>query len=45
MAGRPRLAPSLKEATPADYYFTRPLGERRQFVARDIRQRVLLAAS
>jgi hypothetical protein len=30
MAGRPRLAPSLKEATPADYYFSRPLGKRRQ---------------
>jgi hypothetical protein len=30
MAGRPRLAPSLKEATPADYYFPRPLGKRQQ---------------
>ncbi|HEV7904278.1 MAG TPA: hypothetical protein VGO96_10590 [Pyrinomonadaceae bacterium] len=30
MAGRPRLAPSLKEATPADYYFPRPLGARQQ---------------
>jgi hypothetical protein len=45
MAGRPRLAPSLKKATPTDYHFTRPLDERQQFVARSIRQRVLLAAS